>query len=156
MKNFNKIIAGVAVATLLAGCGTKAVSYEKFHEKAVASQEIRSNFEYDTATVKGSYKVDSTSIALDHVFYSNGTLKEGSVATASIALTLLSIHPENVQEDENSTYTFYVSNGFKAVAKTDTSTSTMTWNKYGLITSSVAEGTQSGVSADVDVKVSYK
>ena len=156
MKNFNKIIAGLAVATLLAGCGTKAVSYEKFHEKAVASQEIRSNFDYDTATVTGSYNVDSTSIALDHVFYSNGTLKEGSVAYASIALMLLNIHPEDVSEAENTTYTFYVNNGFKAVAKTETSTATMTWNKYGLCISNFGEGTQNGVTANVDVKISYK
>jgi hypothetical protein len=137
MKNLSRFFVGAAALVLLTACGQSKVSYEKFHEKAVAALKEAGEKEFDVV-VKGKYKNDSGEHQMDNVtlYWKSGAFLPTSAlhVDEDIVAGLLNLMTADlVSEDENTTY--YVGGGFKAVTKTDDASYTKTWNKYGLPTS---------------------
>ena len=137
MKNLNKFFVGAAALVLLTACGPAKVSYDKFHEKAVAALKDAKEKKFDV-TLKGTYKDDDGEHKMDNVVlkWNEGVFAATTVAhldEVGAALILNGLTADLAQNDENTTY--YAGNGFKATKKTDDGTSTMVWNKYGLPTS---------------------
>ena len=138
MKNVSRFFVGAAALVLLTACGPSKVTYEKFHEKAVAALKEAKEKTYDV-TLKGTYKDESSgeTSKMDNVvlkwnkgaFEATSALHVDEVA-AAVILNLLTANL--VGEDENITY--YAGNGFKTVKTTDDGSVTTTWNKYALPT----------------------
>ncbi len=136
MKNLNKFFVGAAALVLLTACGPAKVSYDKFHEKAVAALKDAKEKKFDV-TLKGTYKSDEGEQKMDNVvlkwnegvFAATNVLHADEVA-AAVVLNLLTA--DLIGEDEKVTY--YAGNGFKTVKTTDDGSVTTTWNKYGLPT----------------------
>ena len=155
MKNLSRFFVGAAALVLLTACGQSKVSYEKFHEQAVAAVKEASKKQFDV-TLKGKYKDDEVYELMckykdddgEHNM-DNVVLKwnEGAFAATNIthldevaaALVLSGLTADKAANDENTTY--YAGGGFKAVKETDDGKSTLVWNKYGLPTSWVSGGT---------------
>ena len=150
MKNLSRFFVGAAALVLLTACGQSKVSYEKFHEQAVAAVKEASKKQFDV-TLKGKYKDDDGEHNMDNVVLK---WNEGAFAATNIthldevaaALVLSGLTADLAANDENTTY--YAGGGFKAVKETDDGKSTLVWNKYGLPTSWVDGGT--------NVTASYK
>ena len=136
MKNLSRFFVGAAALVLLTACGPSKVSYEKFHEKAVAALNDAKEKKFDV-TLKGTYKDDDGEHKMDNVVLK---WNEGAFAATNIthldevgAAVILNLLTANlVGEDENITY--YAGNGFKTVKTTDDGSVTTTWNKYALPT----------------------
>lgn len=150
MKSLRKAVMGAAVLVLLTGCSSmKKVDYATFEEKAKEAIELRSDCPYTKAVVKGTLKAAGQEIKLD------STLKvENAVAMAETADQMYAamIANEGVElmlsgEAENTTY--YVGGGFKVEAKDGDNKGTVTFDKYGLLTSYKVSGE---VEANVTVK----
>ena len=143
MKNLSRFFVGAAALVLLTACGQSKVSYEKFHEQAVAAVKEASKKQFDV-TLKGKYKDDDGEHNMDNVVLK---WNEGAFAATNIthldevaaALVLSGLTADLAANDENTTY--YAGGGFKTVKETDDGKSTLVWNKYGLPTSWVSGGT---------------
>ena len=150
MKSLNKFFVGAAALVLLTACGPAKVSYDKFHEKAVAALKDAKEKKFDV-TLKGTYKDDDGEHKMDNVvlkwnegaFVPTDILHLDEVAAATLMNGLTA---DVASEDENTTY--YAGNGFKATKETDDGKYEMVWNKYGLPTSWKNGGT--------NVTASYK
>ena len=143
MKNLSRFFVGAAALVLLTACGQSKVSYEKFHEQAVAALQEASKKNFDV-TLKGKYKDDDGEHNMDNVLlkWSEGAFVATNIThldEVAAALVLNGITADAVKNDENTTY--YAGGGFKAVKETDDGKSTLVWNKYGLPTSWVDGGT---------------
>ena len=152
---------GLASLVLLTGCSSqKKVSYEEFHEKAVEAAKLESG--YTTATVNGKITVESTTMEFKDVKIEkleNGrptsaslpSMTDANYANVYMAIMLISEEAYAVPDEEDDKVTWYVGGGFKAVYKDDKNKATITWDKYGLMTSEKAEGEDT----NLDIKVKY-
>ena len=145
MKNLSRFFVGAAALVLLTACGPSKVTYEKFHEKAVAALKEAKEKTYDV-TLKGSYKDESSgeTSKMDNVVlkWNKGAFEATNIThldEVAAALIMNGLTADVAVEDENTTY--YAGNGFKAVTKNDDGESKLVWNKYGLPTEWVSGGT---------------
>ena len=150
------VLPMLAVATFaLAACAPK-VDYAKFHEKAVAA--AKEDPGYKKVTIKGSLKSSAggmnIDVKFDHVYEKDGHSwklskgEEGLIVEAA-ALTFVSLRAEDVPEDKD--YEYYAGGSFKVVMKDGDDKATVTFDKYGYVTSEKGKAD----SGEVDIKVSW-
>lgn len=150
------VLPMLAVATFaLAACAPK-VDYAKFHEKAV--EAAKNDPGYKKVTIKGSLKASgggmSMDLKFDHVYEKDGDSwklskgEEGLLVEAA-ALSLVSLRAEDVPESED--YEYYAGGSFKVVMKDGDDKATVTFDKYGYVTSEKGKAE----NGDLDIKVSW-
>ena len=136
MKVLNKLMIGAAALTLLTGCSLlqQKVSYEKFHEKAVAAHD--KGHSYVKAVLNGTMEASGMSIKFEKLEYTYASgvwqAKDSSVAAYAGAM-IVGTEAISVTDEEGQTY--YVGNGFKVTMKDDDGTGTAVFNAAGLMTS---------------------
>lgn len=150
------VLPMLAVATFaLAACAPK-VDYAKFHEKAV--EAAKNDPAYKKVTIKGSLKASggglSMDLKFDHVYEKDGsswklTKGEEGLLIEAAALSLVSIRAEDVPESKD--YEYYAGSTFKVVMKDGDDKSTMTFDKYGYVTSEKGKAD----TGDADIKISW-
>ena len=150
------VLPMLAVATFaLAACAPK-VDYAKFHEKAVAAAKEDPGYKKVTikGTLKGSAGGMSIDVKFDHVYEKDGSdwkksKGEDGLIVEMMAGALVSMRAEDVPEDKD--YEYYAGGSFKVVMKDDGDKATITFDKYGYVTSE--KGKAEG--SEVDVKISW-
>ena len=132
MKVLNKVMMGAAALVLLTGCANlKEVTYDEFHEKALAVEEAP----FTKVSMKGKITYGGIELTLDGVKLEKGEsgweFKEGQTVSKVAALWVIS-DVAAVQGDgseEGGKY-YFGGDGFKYTKDK----SYKTWNKYGLLT----------------------
>ena len=155
MKVFNKLMLGAAALALLPGCSLfqSKVSYDKFHEKAVAAHD--KGHSYTKAVVSGDMSGSGLSIKMDKIEFvlASGVWQpkgDSSGFDVMAASAYVGMEARSVPEDDESTY--YVGNGFKVTMKDDDGKGTAQFNAAGLLTSYKAESDSS--KANITIKYS--
>ncbi len=142
MKALAKVLMGAAALVLLTGCGPQKVSYDKFHEKAVAAHD--KGHSYTKAKISGSSESSGSTTKYDKVEFvlASGVWQPKEVSLTNIVLSaFVGMEAQSVPEDEDSTY--YAGNGFKVTMKNDDGKGSASFNAAGLLTSYKVESEDS-------------
>lgn len=134
MKALNKVMIGAAALFLLTGCGPQKVTYEKFHEKAVAAHD--KGHSYTKAVVNGTSESSGTTTKYSKVEFvlASGTWQPKEASLTNVVLSVfVGMEAQSVTEEEESTY--YAGNGFKVTSKSDDGNGSASFNAAGLLTS---------------------
>lgn len=131
MKVLNKVMMGAAALVLLTGCSNlKEVSYDEFHEKAVAVEEAP----FTKVSMKGRITYGGVDISLDGVKLEKTEkgweFKEGQSVSKIAALWVVNDVASVQGEGSEGCKYYFGSAGFKYTKDK----SYKTWNKYGLLT----------------------
>ena len=163
MKVLNKFVVGAAALVLLTACGPSKISYDKYHEKAVAAAKNENGF--TKATVDGTAKVKqdgkSTEYKFDKVViegFTNGRMSATEIGAKMAALAVAGKEVDILALTFCATTAELVTKSDKAVYYSDLSASleddgdkfTIKFDKNGLPTSYKFSGDASG-----SVKISW-
>lgn len=152
MKVLNKVVIGMASLALLAACGPSKVSYEKFHEKAVAAAKLESG--YTSAVLNGKMKStdDGKSVEFEFKDFKIENMTNGRIDITKLSLSdlaklseqmifaigLVSFEAVEIENDKDVTY--YAGDTFKVTGKTKEGEGTYEFDKFGLVTSMKVKG----------------
>ncbi len=164
MKKSIRSLAVLGVCALsLTSCGK--VSFADFQTKA--NEALKSTVEYKTASVSGTVKntseVDNNEKDVSASLTVNGhvlTPASASVSDIAAAAYVNLFGIATFSATEISGYTYYAGSSFKVTySSTDDngnkSTSTIKWNKNGLVTSIVAKGSGASETSYFNLTVKY-
>ena len=162
MKKSIRSLALLGVCALsLTACGE--VTFSDFQTKA--TEALKKDVEYKTATVSGTVKTKSDSSSSESKISATLNVNGHILTPASLSDTVTSVIVTafglgTFSAAENTSYKYYAGSTFKVSYEETYSddskgTSEIQWNEYGLVTSIKANGTGSNSSSTYNLKVSY-
>ncbi len=162
MKKSIRSLAVLGVCALsLTACGN--VSFADFQTKA--NEALKTDVEYKTATVSGTVKSSSSDSKSESKISANLTVNGHILTGASIndavyAAYITTFGLGTFAATENTSYKYYAGSSFKVTydEKDDNgnkSSSAITWNSNGLVTSIKAKGTGTNSKSTYNLTVKY-